>query len=98
MSLQAVNWALAQPLPDPGTKLVLVLMANLASATHEAYPGVHYLAERSGQTVDKVREDVAALRVAHLIADSGIRIGRGRRGTRWRLGVTGPVTDYVDPI
>lgn len=97
MSHKAITWALQQTLADPGMKLVLIELANLAGSTNEAYPGAHYLAGRTAQDVTKVRADLAALNEAGLIANRGPRMGR-RGGCVWRLAVDGPVENYVDPI
>lgn len=93
MSLEAVNWALQQPVADTGTKLVLVAMAHLADKQHRCFPGRGHLAEVSGQAPEKVAEDLAALRAAKLLADTGERGGRTGRAVIWVLGVAGPVED-----
>lgn len=93
MSIEAVTWALQQTLPDAGTKLVLVAIANLADKQHRCFPGRAHLADASCQTEQKVAEDVRALRAAKLLADTGMRGGRTGRAVIWELGVAGPVED-----
>ncbi len=93
MSIEAVTWALQQTLPDAGTKLVLVAIANLADKQHRCFPGRAHLAEASCQTEQKVAEDVRALRETKMLADTGKRGGRTGRAVIWVLGVDGPVED-----
>ncbi len=91
--MEAVTWALQQPLSDPGTKLVLVAIANLADKQHRCFPGRAHLAAVSGQEIEKVATDLRALRAGKLLADTGERAGPSKRGVVWVLGVEGPVED-----
>lgn len=93
MSLEAVTWALQQPLSDTGTKLVLVAIANLADKQHRCFPGRAHLAAVTGQETDKVADDLRALRASKLLADTGERAGPSKRAIVWVLGVDGPVED-----
>lgn len=91
MSAEAVTWALGVELPDPGTKLVLVAMAQFADKQHHCFPGRPRLALMSCQSLEKATADLVALRARKLIADTGHRAGPSKRAIVWQLGVDGPV-------
>jgi hypothetical protein len=93
VSIEAVTWALQQPVLDPGTKLVLVAIAHLADKHHRCFPGRKHLAAVTGQAPEKVKADLDALRDAGLLADTGERAGPSSRAVVWVLAVAGPVTD-----
>lgn len=104
MSGEAVTWALGVELPDPGTKLVLVALAQYADKRHRCFPGRVRLAQVSCQSIEKATADLALLRTRKLIADTGERAGPNRRAIVWELGVNGPVEpgalspDWVPPF
>ncbi|MEN5117476.1 helix-turn-helix domain-containing protein [Luteimonas sp. TWI662] len=94
MSIAATKWALQQQVGDPGTKLVLVAMAQLLNKENRCYPGAAYLAQVTEQSVGKVHNDLTALTELKLLGDTGLRAGPRRRGIVWQLAVAGPVTHY----
>jgi len=91
VSKEAVTWALQQQVADPGAKLVLVALAHLACQRHRCWPGRAHLAAVSEQSIEKVGQDLRALREAGLVADTGDRAGPSARAVVWVLGVEGPV-------
>jgi hypothetical protein len=103
MSSQAVTWALAQPIAEPGVKFVLVAIAHLACPKHKAFPSLNWLASATGQDVETVSAARRALVASGHIADTFERVGESRRGKVWRLAVgdepvRAPLTDDDHPI
>jgi len=80
MSLEALNWAIKQPVPNSSAKFVLVAMANRAQPDKKgrvvAYTGIAYLAEVTSQDRKTVVSNMAKLREWNLIEDTGERVGR----------------------
>lgn len=62
MSVEAITWALKQPIKQSSAKFVLVVLANCASATNnQAYPSVAYLCDATGQNRKTVIENLRRL-------------------------------------
>lgn len=61
MSLEALNWAFALQLPKPGTKLVLLTLANYANEEGEAFPSQKALSEKSCLSERAVRDNLTLL-------------------------------------
>lgn len=74
MSYTLVNQALAQPLP-PGTRMVLVALADMANAAGVCWPSIATLARRACMSVRSVFNHLKALVKAGLIQRRP-RIGR----------------------
>ncbi|MBV6687326.1 helix-turn-helix domain-containing protein [Xanthomonas euvesicatoria pv. physalidis] len=86
MSVEAITWALKQPLDKSSAKFVLVLLANCAGGDNwEAYPSVAYLAEATGQDRKTVLTNMARLVSAGLIRDTGHRRGTTSQVIVYRL-------------
>lgn len=86
MSVEAITWALRQPVRPSSTKFVLVVLANCASGdTFLAYPSTQYLADATGQDRKTVVLSLAKLRDAGLIEDTGKRAGTTRQVVVYRL-------------
>lgn len=76
MSVEAISWALAQPIKHSTAKFVLVVLANCADGRHFlAWPSTAYLAETTGQDRKTVLENLKRLREMGYIEDTGERKG-----------------------
>lgn len=90
MSVEAITWALRQPISHSSAKFVLVVLANCASAdTGQAFPSTAYLAEATGQDRKTVVANLARLQQWGLIEDTGRRTGTTKQIIIYRL-ITGP--------
>jgi|GEM_PF-2776608 hypothetical protein len=86
MSVEAITWALKQPIKQSSTKFVLVVLANCASGdTWQAYPSAGYLADATGQDRKTVLTNLARLRECGLIEDTGKRMGDTKQVIVYRL-------------
>ncbi|MBO9859312.1 helix-turn-helix domain-containing protein [Xanthomonas sp. A1809] len=86
MSVEAITWALKQPLDKSSAKFVLVVLANCAGGDNwEAYPSVAYLAEATGQDRKTVLTNMGRLVSAGLIRDTGHRRGTTSQVIVYRL-------------
>ena len=83
MSIEALNWAFAQPVPNSSAKFVLVAIANRANPDQRnrvvAFTSVLYLASVTGQDRKTVVGNLAKLREWGLIEDTGERAGRTKQ-------------------
>lgn len=84
MSVEAITWALAQPIERSSTKFVLVAMANCAGAEMLCWPSVQYLCDATSQDRKTVLENIKRLREAGYID-----------ATEERRGATHQVVVYV---
>ena len=76
MSVEAITWALRQPITQSSTKFVLVVLANCASADSGlAWPSVAYLSSATGQDRKTVVTNLQRLQEWGLIEDTGKRAG-----------------------
>ena len=86
MSVEAITWALAQPITHSSAKFVLVVLANCAAAdTLVAYPSTQYIADATGQDRKTVLANLARLRDWGLIEDTGKRCGATGQIVVYRL-------------
>jgi len=86
MSVEAITWALRQPVAASSAKFVLVVLANCASAEGAlAFPSVAYLAESTGQDRKTVVANLKRLVEWGLISDTGERSGRTKQVIVYRL-------------
>jgi hypothetical protein len=86
VSVEAITWALRQPVKPSSTKFVLVVLANCASGdTFLAYPSIPYLAEATGQDRKTVLANLAKLREWGLIEDTGKRAGATKQVIVYRV-------------
>lgn len=80
MSLEAITWAIKQPVPKSSAKFVLVMLSNLASPDPRgnviAWPSIAYLSETTALDRKTVLASLALLREAGLIEDMGDRVGK----------------------
>lgn len=93
MSVEAITWALKQPIRHSTAKFVLVAMANLADAEMVAWPSIAYLIEATGQDRKTVQANVQRLRNLGYIEDTGARSGKTKQVVVYRLKTpeTGPI-------
>ena len=84
MSVEAISWALAQPLDRSSAKFVLVAMANCANADMTCWPSVAYLSDATCQDRKTVLENIKRLKEIGII-----------KATEDRRGKTGQVTVYL---
>lgn len=77
MSFNAMAWAAKQPCPNSLSKLILLMLANYASAENTSYPSYKHLAkicecsERSAMRAIKKLEDVGLLKINPRYTDDG---------------------------
>ena len=83
MSIEALNWAMKQPVPNSSAKFVLVAIANRANPDQAgrvvAFTSVAYLAEVTAQDRKTVVSNLGKLREWKLIEDTGARVGRTKQ-------------------
>lgn len=77
MSIRDLNWALEQPTGGPGSKVVLLALANYSNENHESYPSIERLARETDQSVATVKRRIVALIEQGLILRT-IRGGQGQ--------------------
>jgi Pyocin large subunit len=86
MSVEAITWALKQPVKPSSVKFVLVVLANCASGdTFLAYPSTAYLCEATGQDRKTVMGNLAKLRDCGLVEDTGKRAGVTKQVVVYRV-------------
>ena len=85
MSVEAITWALKQPIRHSTAKFVLVAMANCADADLIAWPSISYLIEATGQDRKTVQSNMSRLRELGYIEDTGDRKGQTRQVVVYRL-------------
>jgi hypothetical protein len=79
VSVEAITWALKQPVQQSSAKFVLVALANCANgANGRAWPSIAYLCEATSQDRKTVMSNLKRLMDAGFIQDTGARMG----GTR----------------
>lgn len=90
MSVEAITWALRQPIQHSSAKFVLVVLANCAGAdTALAWPSVAYLSAATGQDRKTVMANLQRLQEWGLIDDTGKRAGTTKQIIIYRL-ICGP--------
>lgn len=90
MSVEAITWALRQPISHSSAKFVLVVLANCASAERaHAWPSVAYLASATGQDRKTVLANLQRLQSWGLIEDTGKRVGDTKQIVVYKL-ICGP--------
>lgn len=86
MSVEAITWALRQPVKPSTCKFVLVVLANCASGdTFLAYPSVAYLCDATGQDRKTVLANLTKLREWGLVEDTGKRTGVTKQVVVYRV-------------
>jgi len=86
VSVEAIAWALKQPIKQSSAKFVLVVMANCADGKEFiAWPSTAYLAEATGQDRKTVLKNLTVLREMGFIADTGERKGDTKQIPVYRL-------------
>jgi hypothetical protein len=76
MSVEAITWALKQPVKHSSAKFVLVALANCADgASGRAWPSVAYLCEATSQDRKTVLANLKRLIDTGYIQDTGARMG-----------------------
>ena len=77
MSVEAIAWALKQPVKHSSQKFVLVALANCANGhSFECWPSVAYLCEATAQNRKTVISNISRLIEDGYIQDTGERKGR----------------------
>lgn len=86
MSVEAISWALDQPIKHSTAKFVLVVLANCAHGeTMTAYPSTGYLVDATGQDRKTVLSNLRRLMDLGLIADTGERRGATKQVVVYQL-------------
>lgn len=95
MSVEAISWALAQPIKHSTAKFVLVVMANHADAEMKCWPSTVHLCEQTSQDRKTVAENLRRLREWGYIVDTGERKGLTKQVTVYQLKTPeiGPIDD-----
>lgn len=89
MSLEAITWALRQPIKHSSAKFVLVALANCAGGDSAlAWPSVAYLSHATGQDRKTVVANLQRLQEWGLIEDTGKRTGTTKQIVVYRLACT----------
>lgn len=90
MSVEAITWALRQPITHSSAKFILVVLANCASAEKaHAWPSVAYLSTATGQDRKTVMNNLQRLQEWGLIEDTGKRVGDTKQIPVYKL-ICGP--------
>lgn len=80
MSVEAIAWALKQPVKHSSAKFVLVALANCANGhSFECWPSVAYLCGATAQNRKTVIENIGRLVSDGYISDTGSKKGRTGR-------------------
>jgi len=86
MSIEAITWALKEPVSHSSAKFVLVVLANCANAENfEAYPSVKYIAESTCQDRKTVLTNLKRLIESGHISDTKKRVGHTGQVIIYRL-------------
>ena len=86
MSVEAITWALKEPVCQSSTKFVLVVLANCAnSETFEAYPSVKFISDATAQDRKTVLSNLKKLLESGHISDTGRRAGHTGQVVIYRL-------------
>lgn len=86
MSVEAITWALKQPIAQSSAKFVLVVLADAATCdTQLSFPSVSYLAEATGQDRKTVLANLRRLQDMGYIQDTGQRRGETKQIVVYRL-------------
>lgn len=101
VSVEAIAWALKQPIKQSSAKFVLVVMAHCADKVNFlAWPSTAHLVEATGQDRKTVLKNVNVLREMGFITDTGERKGDTRQIPVYRLNSaeTGTVSIKEEPV
>ena len=80
VSVEAIAWALKQPVKHSSAKFVLVALANCANGhSFECWPSIAYLCEATAQNRKTVIENIGRLVSDGYISDTGSKKGRTGR-------------------
>lgn len=86
MSVEALSWALRQPVQHSSAKFVLVVLADCADKLNgTAWPSMSHLCEATSQDRKTVIANIARLKEAGYIEDSGERKGSTKQVVVYRL-------------
>lgn len=85
MSVEAISWALSQPVERSSAKFVLVAMANCAGPDLQCWPSMGYLTEATSQDRKTVLENVKRLIEAGYIAATDGRKGKTNQVVVYQL-------------
>lgn len=85
MSVEAISWALSQPVERSSAKFVLVAMANCAGPDFQCWPSMGYLTEATSQDRKTVLENVKRLIEAGYIAATDGRKGKTNQVVVYQL-------------
>jgi DNA-binding transcriptional regulator YhcF (GntR family) len=98
VSVEAITWALAQPVRHSSAKFVLVVMANRADGDMICWPSMADVSAQTAQDRKTVQENIRRLREAGFIEDTGERKGSTKQVIVYRLKAPeiGPVEVFVD--
>ena len=85
MSVEAITWALSQPVARSSAKFVLVALANCANSDMECWPSVGYLCGATAQDRKTVLENMKRLVALGVIKATDERRGATRQVVVYRL-------------
>lgn len=86
MCVEAITWALKQPVKRSAAKFVLVVLANSADAEHfQCWPSTAYLCEATAQDRKTVLDAIRRLLEEGFISDTGERRGATKQIPVYRL-------------
>ena len=87
MSIEALNWAIKQPIYPPATKLILIVLANYCDEKGSCYPSVSTLASICGVSGRQVRRCLSALQQSKMIRTEPRIMRGGQTSNRYFLRV-----------
>jgi len=97
MSIQALNWALGVQTGSPGTKCLLLALANYADEAGSCFPGQAVLAQVTCQGVRTVQRQLVQLETMGLIrTEQRGRPGGGRTSNRYILQIGAKPANLAD--
>jgi hypothetical protein len=95
VSVQAISWALKQPIAKSSEKFVLVVMCNYADENGCCYPSITALSAATAQDRKTVIANLKSLSAAGKISDTGRRVGATGQVVVYQINSTeiGPVEE-----
>jgi hypothetical protein len=85
MSIEALVWAFRLPVKPASRKLTLIALADAANHSHEAWPCIEALVEKTSLDRKTLIAALDSLEDACMIADTGKRVGATRQVKVYRM-------------
>lgn len=99
MSFAAIAWAMRQETGSTAAKMALLVLADHATDTGQAWPCLITIAKASSVDPRTVRTALARLERLGLVTDTGKRRGASGRVKVWQLEIAAnPISAVLPPI